>query len=106
MERPNYKKTSEEKPVTSTKKDHKEDEDYDYYGEYGDYYEETAPASDKSHPKYKTVMCRNTIELGSCNFPGCSFAHSREELRKPKQTAQNKQQSKYFDQNAPLQYYW
>ncbi|CAJ1032350.1 putative Zinc finger C-x8-C-x5-C-x3-H type (and similar) [Leishmania utingensis] len=33
--------------------------------------------------KYKTTICRNWEQTGTCNFRGCTFAHGVEELRAP-----------------------
>ena len=33
--------------------------------------------------KYKTTMCRNWEQNGSCSFRGCTFAHGVDELRPP-----------------------
>ncbi|KAK7195397.1 Zinc finger CCCH domain-containing protein [Novymonas esmeraldas] len=33
--------------------------------------------------KYKTTICRNWEQTGTCSFRGCTFAHGVEELRAP-----------------------
>ncbi|KAG5498860.1 hypothetical protein JKF63_03149 [Porcisia hertigi] len=33
--------------------------------------------------KYKTTICRNWEQTGTCTFRGCTFAHGAEELRAP-----------------------
>lgn len=33
--------------------------------------------------KYKTTMCRNWEQNGSCSFRGCAFAHGMDDLRPP-----------------------
>eukprot|EP00759_Apiculatamorpha_spiralis_P008540 PhF_6_TR1548/c0_g1_i1/m.2820 len=34
--------------------------------------------------KYKTAICRNWEQQGTCTFRGCTFAHGRDELRLPR----------------------
>ncbi|EPY33318.1 zinc finger-domain protein [Strigomonas culicis] len=36
--------------------------------------------------KYKTTICRNWEQTGTCTFRGCTFAHGVEELRAPTRT--------------------
>lgn len=36
--------------------------------------------------KYKTTICRNWEQTGSCSFRGCTFAHGADELRQPART--------------------
>ena len=62
----------------------------DYDDEYYDQEEENYKYGynyrfDKTkHPKFKTEMCRNIKDYGSCSFNGCTFAHTDVELRKIK----------------------
>lgn len=55
------------------------------------------------HPRYKTQMCYNMLNKGECNFPGCTFAHSEKERRKPKQV-KKLEHGRYYNENAPLVY--
>lgn len=62
------------------------DQEYDeeeYYGQE-DYGYDNGYCSEqkKKHPKFKTEMCRNIDLYGECNYPNCTFAHDRNELRK------------------------
>jgi len=51
-------------------------------------------------------MCYNMLNKGECNFPGCTFAHSEKERRKPKQV-KKLEHGRYYNENAPLVYnYW
>lgn len=71
--------------------------DEEYYDEQEDTESMQVSEIQIKHPKYKTVMCRNIVSHGECNFDGCTFAHSDKELRKPQKNTGKVTSSKFFD---------
>jgi len=71
----------------------KEVEDFDFFADSPKNFDKKPKWNPKNNPKFKTQMCRNIEMYGDCNFTGCTYAHSRKELRKMPKTFVNK----YFD---------